>query len=338
MHIFGKEIPIGQKVFFSVPAGSYGNGAEIFLPVIVVRGKEPGPVFWINGEVHGEELNGSIAAWEILKDFPAENLRGTIVATPIANPLALAERNKVSSIDNLDMDTAFPGKETGTWTQRIANILFAEIIEHADYVLSFHTLAPRHLAKPYTVSKIVPGVSKDICMMSRKLAFVFGVEANCSIDLSTADGELPGVMSGALDILCMQHGIPAFMAEMGCASLIERSSIESAKRGIRNVLSYLKMADCERVSAETQILITKRSFIRSPKGGLLVDCLLKPGDRVRKGELIAQTHFFGEKVNSYFAPEDLYIIAARKHPVIHTGERFVFVGTEWKNWYADKEE
>lgn len=335
MEIFGQSVARGEKKFFSVPVGSYANGAEAQLPVIVVRGNTEGPVFWISGEVHGEELNGSIAAWEFLRSLSPSDLKGTVIATPVANPLALSDRNKISFIDYLDMDTTFPGNPTGTWTQRIAGILFQEMAKHANYVLSFHTLAPRHFAKPYTVSKIVPDVPEEICRMSQKLAVAFGVEANCSVDLRTAAGELPGVTSGAMDILCMQKGIPAFMAEMGCASSIERSSIEEAKRGMINVLSLVGMLSASRKAVQKQLLITKRGFLRSPRGGMLEDRIVDPGDIVRKGEVYARVHFFGDMVEEYSAPCDFYVIAARKHPVIQTGERFVFVGTEWKEVSLD---
>ncbi len=329
MRVFDREIPEESKSYFSVEAGSYANTAAICLPVIVLRGAQEGPVFWINGEVHGEELNGSIATWEFLRELSPSQVRGTVIATPIANPLALSDRNKISVIDYLDMDTAFPGSESGTWTQRIAKILFDEIRQKANAVLSFHTLAPRHLAKPYTVSKIVPGVGEEIWRASRTLALTFGVEANCSVDLSTASGELPGVTSGALDIMCMKEGIPCFMAEMGCGSSIERPSIETAKQGIQNVMAKLGMLEKEIAPPPPQILITKRKFLRADKGGFLRERILSPGDYVKKGDVIAQTHFFGGELETYRAAEDLYVIAARKHPVIHTGERFVFVGTQW---------
>lgn len=332
MTLFGQEIAAGEKRYFSVDAGSYANRAEIPMPVIALRGARPGPTLWITGTVHGEELNGSAAAWEVIRELAPADLAGTLIVTPIANPLAYADRVKISQIDYLDMDTAFPGTTTGTWTQRIAHLLYTEIKKHADALLSFHALAPRHLAKPYTVSKLVPGTGAvpETVARARQLALAFGVEANCSVDLSTASGELPGVMSGALDITCIADGIPAFMAEMGCSSLLESESIEAAKRGVYNVMKVLGMFAGSVRRCENQLLITKRKFIRADRGGLVRAVHGAPGDILKAGCLLAETHFFGEEVERVHLAEDCYVIAARRHPVIHTGERYAFVGTSWE--------
>lgn len=330
MNVFGQTIERGSKRFFSVEVGSYANNAPVSIPVIVLRGREDGPVFWITGMVHGEELNGSVAAWKLVRRLQPEDIKGTLIVTPVCNPLALADRVKISQIDYLDMDTAFPGSPTGTWTQRVAHILYGEIKKHANYLLSFHTLAPRHTAKPYTVSKVVSGC-QEAGALSRKLAVVFGVEANCVVDIATCAGELPGVTSGALDITCHNDGIPAFMAEMGCGAMLEESSIEAAQRGALNVMAYIGMCSHKIERPRRQLFIAKRKFLRFNSGGLLGGIHVQPGDIAEKGQLIAETHFFGDTTESYFADQDYYIIAARRHPVIHTGERIAFVGCEWED-------
>ena len=133
----------------TVPAGELAHKAVVQLPVIVVAGKKEGPVLWINGTVHGDELNGSYAAWELSGEIDPEQLSGPLVVTPICNPIAFECRNKISAIDNMDMDTAFPGDPEGMMTQRIAHLIYREIKANAGAVISFHTMATPYRADPY---------------------------------------------------------------------------------------------------------------------------------------------------------------------------------------------
>lgn len=288
-------------------------------------------MLWINGTVHGDELNGSYAAWELSGEIDPEQLSGTLVVTPICNPIAFECRNKISAIDNMDMDTAFPGDPEGMMTQRIAYMIYREIKANAGAVISFHTMATPYRANPYSVRKIIPGVSDSVNEVSEGMQRAFGVVTNCVVDLRGDTNELPGVTSGALDITCMKDGIPAFMGEMGQGGKVETEYVEAAKKGILNVMRYLKMLDGPVEKPGRQVLITKRRFLRSDKGGM-IRMNVKSGDEVKAGESLLDLHYYGDEMESYPARSDCYVIGVRENPVVSTGDRVAFVGTEWRTW------
>lgn len=326
--IFGSNVKEGQKKITKVFVGHLAHGAEISIPVLVLRGNQEGPTFWINGAVHGDELNGSIAAWELFNELNTNDIQGTIIITPIANPLAFENRDKISDIDNLDMDTTFPGDLEGLFTQRIAYKIFSEIRKHADYLLNFHTLSTPYKAVPYTVTKIVPNAKEEVVNKSREMAISFGVQTNCLVDLAKADGELPGVTNGALDITCIQNDIPAFMAEAGSGGVIENKYVSIAKKGIVNLLIYLELMSGVVDRPSEQYLITKRKFLRSDTAGI-VNVNVEPGDIVPLGTKFTTTHYFDKELHVTNVENDSYIIGTRKDPVVNTGDRVAFVGTEW---------
>ena len=329
IRVFNHEIKEGERAYFTVPAGELAHKAVVQLPVIVVAGKKEGPVLWINGTVHGDELNGSYAAWELSGEIDPEQLSGTLVVTPICNPIAFECRNKISAIDN--MDTAFPGDPEGMMTQRIAYMIYREIKANAGAVISFHTMATPYRANPYSVRKIIPGVSDSVNEVSEGMQRAFGVVTNCVVDLRGDTNELPGVTSGALDITCMKDGIPAFMGEMGQGGKVETEYVEAAKKGILNVMRYLKMLDGPVEKPGRQVLITKRRFLRSDKGGM-IRMNVKSGDEVKAGESLLDLHYYGDEMESYPARSDCYVIGVRENPVVSTGDRVAFVGTEWRTW------
>ena len=331
IRVFNHEIKEGERAYFTVPAGELAHKAVVQLPVIVVAGKKEGPVLWINGTVHGDELNGSYAARELSGEIDPEQLSGTLVVTPICNPIAFECRNKISAIDNMDMDTAFPGDPEGMMTQRIAYMIYREIKANAGAVISFHTMATPYRANPYSVRKIIPGVSDSVNEVSEGMQRAFGVVTNCVVDLRGDTNELPGVTSGALDITCMKDGIPAFMGEMGQGGKVETEYVEAAKKGILNVMRYLKMLDGPVEKPGRQVLITKRRFLRSDKGGM-IRMNVKSGDEVKAGESLLDLHYYGDEMESYPARSDCYVIGVRENPVVSTGDRVAFVGTEWRTW------
>ena len=329
--VFGHSVESGQKAYFTVDVGQLAHQAVIKTPVIVVCGKKEGPTLWINGTVHGDELNGSYAAWELAGEIDTGELAGNLIVTPVCNPIAFEARNKISAIDSMDMDTAFPGDPEGMLTQRIAYIIYKEIKATATALINFHTMATPYKANPYTVRKLVPGVDKSVNDIAESMQRAFGVKTNCLVDLGGATNELPGVTNGALDITCMKDGIPAFMGEMGQGGKIEDAYVDVAKRGITNVMIVLKMLSGEISEPDERVLITKRKFLRTDLGGMM-RMAAAPGDTLKGGDTLYRIHYYGDHVQDIPVKTDSYIIGSRENPVVSTGDRVAFVGTEWSEW------
>uniref|UniRef100_UPI003F495267 hypothetical protein n=1 Tax=Cupriavidus necator TaxID=106590 RepID=UPI003F495267 len=45
-----------------LPVGSMASGMSVTLPYVAVRGAQPGRTLWLHGQVHGDEINGMVAA------------------------------------------------------------------------------------------------------------------------------------------------------------------------------------------------------------------------------------------------------------------------------------
>lgn len=327
---FGITPEKGEKYFRSIPVGTLASGAQVNIPFMLLRGVEDGPVFWINGAVHGAELNGSVGAWELFREIDPQELNGTLAITPVANALGFQRRDKISDLDFQDMDTSFPGKPDGTFTERIAYVIYSQIKENADCLLSFHTMGPQWTAVPYTVSKIVPGADEDVVKQSQKLALAYGQEVNCFLDLANASGELPGVTRGALDITCILDHIPAFMAEMGGGGRVQRENVELAKQGIRNVMAYLGMLKGRKAPAPIKRrIITRRTFTRGDGAGMYIPAVV-PGETMTGGGVQGHIHYFGRELQECrLYQENIFFIGVRFNPVVNTGDPLSFVGTEW---------
>src|SRR6185369_15071728 len=82
------KIVYGQFKGVGLPTGGSDD-----MPVIIAQGKEDGACLWITGSIHGNEYSGLSAILTLLgvdgRDFPLDDLRGTVVMMPCLNPAGL---------------------------------------------------------------------------------------------------------------------------------------------------------------------------------------------------------------------------------------------------------
>ena len=199
MKVGNIDIITGQVQQGYILTGYTADNAEVKVPLLVASGKKEGPTFWINAGVHGEEVSGIFAIHKLFEIIDVKNLRGTIIATPVCNPLAVRAIQKVTYEDHMDMDMHFPGNPDGWLTEQMANHFFKEVRKHADFLVDLHALGGVDAA-PYTIHKSLANVPNYINQQSRALAKNMGFALNCFVDLTTATGELAGNTNGALDI------------------------------------------------------------------------------------------------------------------------------------------
>ncbi len=84
----------GQRAEGRLPVGTMASGQGIELPYLALRGVQGGPCLWLNGAVHGDEINGVLAALDFFRALDPNRMRGSVVVTPVSNPLAFDARRK----------------------------------------------------------------------------------------------------------------------------------------------------------------------------------------------------------------------------------------------------
>lgn len=319
----------GEKKTGHILTAYTADGAEVKVPLMIVCGKEDGPTLWINAGVHGEEISGIFAIHRLFAELNPETLKGTVIASPGCNPLAIRGCNKFTVEDQLDMDMQFPGRKDGWLTEQMAYHFFQEVKEHADYLIDLHAMGGVN-AVPYTIYKSIAGVDEKTNEESRNMALLMGIDFNCYVDLSTAKGELPGAVLGALDIQCVINNIPAIMVELGAGNRVLWDNVDLVVKGLENVLRNFGMIAGTVRYFSGQKIITKRNFPCSHRGGLAVaDC--EPGQKLAKGTCIARIiDFVGNELEKMVAEQDLYLLGVLENPIVHSGKIVAAVGLEWE--------
>lgn len=312
--------------------GQLSSGSDLTMPVSVVNGRAPGPTLWLNGAVHGDEVNAFMVMRCLVASLDPETLQGAVVCTPLSNPASVNWRSKINNLDWLDLDQQFPGRADGTYSQRVAHVLFEAVRRYATHLISFHTVGTAFAAEPYTVFKAHAGMSPDFSRRTEAMALSFGTKLNCRVDLATATGEIAGGVTGGIDAACAAEGITAFMAEVGSGGDFQEGPIAAGVSGTQAVMAHLGMIE-EKASlagVAGRKIVTKRTFAYADAAGMLVDCA-PAGALVKKGEPLCRIVDFFEDRDVVRATRDAIVIMSRRDPVVHEGDRLAFLATEWQD-------
>jgi len=82
--------PSSSEVYLRIPV-DFGDGDGTTLSLFFLRGREDGPVFHLLAGQHGNELNGCAAVDVFIEELDLSELKGTVLAVPVANPVCVAQ-------------------------------------------------------------------------------------------------------------------------------------------------------------------------------------------------------------------------------------------------------
>ena len=290
---------------------SDGLGNPIYVPIIVARGTQDGPVLGLTAAIHGNELNGIPAIQRLFAEIEPEKLKGCIIGVPVVNIPAFL-RKKRRFIDGVDLNHIMPGKSNGNVSEVYAYRFVEKILKHFDFLLDLHTASFGRVNSYYVRADMDDAVTRELALLQN---------AEIIVHNPPSDGTLRGAAE--------ELQIPAITLELGNPNTFQKQLIRSGVEGIHNVLSYLEMiGDSIEPPAEPTIICQSSYWMDTDLGGLLtVTVGLK--DRVKKGERVALIRdVFGNLLKEYMAPEDGIVIGKSVSPVNQSGGRILHLGIE----------
>ncbi|WP_419695448.1 M14 family metallopeptidase [Mesorhizobium muleiense] len=322
----------GERASGRLGMGTMASGQTIDLPYLVMRGMQDGPCLWLNGAVHGDEINGVLAALDFYRALDPSQMRGRVVVTPVSNPLGFDARRKRVPQDELDLDQSFPGRADGLASERLAWTLFSEIRDVADVLVNFHTMNPYFDSKPYVVYKIGSAqVTDEKTLLAAAATFDPFVVCRMPVD---GGSELPGNVAGALDYQGLKAGLLAFMVELGGGSRQEPAYIAQGVRGLFRLAQHIGLLEADGWEPGSVQRVTRRRHVMCSHGGLFRQQAVA-GSIVPAGQPIGIVEsVWGEELEKIVFDAPVALIGLRTDPVVHSGDRVAFVGTEWSLLHA----
>lgn len=298
----GEPIPAGQSRDVKLAVSESYSSMTVQIPIHIRRAVEDGPVVFVTAALHGDEINGTGAVRQLIQSSELRLMRGSVILVPVLNILAF-DRHSRYLPDRRDLNRSFPGSATGSLASRMARTIFDEVVSRCDYGIDLHTAAVRRTN--------YPSARGDLTDSSvRRLAQAFGSEI-------IIDAKGP---RGALRREACLAGCPTIVMEGGEVWKVEPRIVETAVRGIRNVLAELEMLDGEVERPEYQVVVKSSKWIRAERGGFL-RFHVKPGDIVEKNRPLAtNTTLLGRERSMLHAPFDAVVIGMTTLPAISPGE------------------
>lgn len=323
-----EQAPRGLIVKGRIEVGGLASGMAITQPYLILRGERDGPCLWINGSVHGTELNGVLAALDFINGLDPAALRGSVVVTPFANPMATDARQKNTPQDGQDLDQTFPGNASGQLSDRLSASLFATAPDVADLLISMHTMGGPFNSDPYAVYKLHPN---GMVGEAELLGYIrnFSPFVACMMNVAPGQGELPGNIAGAIDYQMLSRGKPAFMVELGGGSRVQEDFVRRGVDGFHGVARAMGILDGAPAAPAGICKVSRRHHVMCSAAGLFRAGAL-PGTEIPAGRSIGRVvSAFGEVVQDIVFDRPVKLIGIRSDPVVHTGDRVAFVATQW---------
>lgn len=304
----------------------FADGQGVEVPYTVLHGAKPGPCLYVQVAQHGSEVMGLDAVRRLMEEMDPLEMSGTLIYC-LPNPLAFRERVRTTVLDPVPggMNRVWPGDPEGSATERMAHLIWSELVSHADEVVDLHT-GGRH--SPAWVFYEADGVSekasKETAERSEEMARLFGAPI-LYVETEPYGGRK------TLRANCVDKGVPAIVPELSGAGYFDEEVVWLAHRGLRNVMVDLGIIEGEVKLPERQVKLKwtanlKEYAVRASKGGVFIPTV-QLGDTVRKGEevgFIYSPRDF-QTLETLKAPQDGYVFYIRENPVVHQGDRLISV-------------
>lgn len=291
-----------------IPVARLPTQGWLELPVAVFNGVAPGPCIWLNGAVHGDELNGVEIVRQLAEQLRPEKLSGAVIAVPVVNVFGFTARSRYTP-DRRDLNRSFPGSKRGSLAGRLAALFMTEVVSRCELGIDLHTAAEGRIN--------VPQIRCDFERPPlRELARVFG----SSIVLHSRPGK--GTLRGA----AAKREVPVLLFEGGQPDRFDDEVVREGVRGIKRVMKHLGMYDW-RVSEPSHAPVEHLSsrWVRAPRSGLFrprvrIGAIIEAGARLGS---IGDT--LGESLADIHAPFGGQIIGGVTHPLVHQGDALFHV-------------
>jgi uncharacterized protein len=302
--IAGREVARGQTATVDLEVSTLANNTRLHLPVHVVHGAKDGPVFFVSGVVHGDEIQGVEIIRRLLKFLAPEKLAGTLLAVPIVNSFGFLNQSRYMP-DRRDLNRSFPGSDQGSLASLLADLFFREVVLRSKYGVDYHTAALHRSNLPQI--RVSP---KDERLEALAEAFA------PPMILVARERD------GSLRKCAADEGVQMLLYEGGEALRFDEKAIDAAVKGTLRVMHHLGMI--EQAPAVVAGHVTTKSFssawVRAPEGGIL-HSVRREGDRVAKLEPLGViSDPLGTATVSVVAEEDGIIIGRTQLPVVNRGD------------------
>lgn len=304
----GETIGRGKRVELELRPARLPSGSWMTIPVVVNRGRLPGPTVWVSAAIHGDEINGVEIIRQVLNRINPKKFAGTLIAVPVVNVPGFATGDRYMP-DRRDLNRCFPGSGRGSMAARFAHMFMSEIVARCSVGIDFHTGSAHR--------RNLPQIRADLDdPRTRELAEVFAAPLMLH----------SRIRDGSLREAAVRSGITTLLFEGGEAWRFDDHAIDVGVTGTIRILHHLGMI--ESVNGDTppspdSVLARRSRWVRSPKSGV-ARVVVGLGERVERRQTVAViADAVGSRERKVRANSASIVVGRTELPVVHRGDALV---------------
>lgn len=255
-----RTIDPGSRSRVHIPVSLLPTGGELTMLTHVLHGSGDGPVIWLSGAIHGDEIVGVEIIRQVLALTDERELAGTIIAVPVVNVFGFLAESRYLP-DRRDLNRSFPGSKRGSNASQLARLFLDNVVAHCSLGIDFHAGS-----NDRTNLAQIRGNLRD--PETRRLALAFGPPL--AVHSKT--------VKGSLREAALKREKRCLLFEGGEPRRFSPASVDAGVAGTMRVLAALGMitpaaaeAAVQRVG-ETRVptrLSESTTWVRAPRGGIL---------------------------------------------------------------------
>jgi predicted deacylase len=299
---FGRPGKHHYRLAFHVDSG-WGYS---LVPITVINGLHPSsdggqpPGLAAFGGTHGNEWEGQVAVKRLCQELDPTDICGRIILMPQLSQSACAVNERISPLDHVNMNRAFPGNPRGTISYRIADFVKSYVFPEVRIVIDMHAggreggFALCTSFHPVSDPPQFAEIAKVASLFDPPFMLIYS--SQMASGLLTDEAEAAGKI--------------AIGGEFGYGEGLSRKGVLHGYEGIRNVLKHYGMLAGEIVKIDplrssAPRLVDARNledYTPCVQTGIW-EPLVDLGEEVEGGQLIGRLHNFSDHAAK---PLDLY--------------------------------
>ncbi len=292
----------GEKASLALPMPEQYSCSPMYMPIKVINGKHDGQTLLCFSTINGDELNGLEILNQLYDQTNEAELHGTLILVPVLNVYGLTHYPRATPSGN-PLIQSFPGKEKGSFNERIAHVFTDELLKKSNFCIECTTGSLNH--------EILPQVYCDFENIElKKIAKSFQTPVITEVETHASS-----LRQTAYDL-----NIPLLVYQAGEAMRFDPAAINIGQQGIINVMSKLEMLKDSIEHKISPITSKDDAWISSPKSGIL-HAKVNLGEQVKKGALLGMLSdpFTNENASPINARTNGVIVGINRSPLIQEG-------------------
>ena len=266
------------------------------VPLTVMNGTRPRDASMtqavtVFGGTHGNEWEGQVAVKRLCRDLNSDELSGRVILMPQLCESACRAGSRVSPLDGVNMNRAFPGDARGTISYRIAHFVKTQIFPKSHVVIDLHAGGNEGgfplCTSLHPVTDAAQRAEMETVAELFDTPFVFVYSSGMASGLLTDEAEAEGKI--------------AIGGEFGFGGSVSREGVKHAYEGVRNVLRHYRMLPGEIVKIDSVRLHEPRlveavnldDYVAAPRTGIW-EPAVDLGDTLERGQLLGRLHDFDD--------------------------------------------